>query len=275
MKPKANQGTPLPFSALASSVASPDDATDDIAVAPTRTRDDSTDAAAQTTSASPDDAATNASQPPKKKKKKKKARVTQYIACHHFDPAILEAMLEQDLATIDLIPAELIEHLGLVDNGYTNEDMVRGDGSVSAKNALKVDSNSQSNKVEKKDEYKGPWYVPTPSYKHARRDYEQASTRYRLNELIKKCRGGNSTLRRQGDDDDTLRPVVNLARQGDDDILRPVVKLARIGIDPLPPFDYESIDDLRRAVCMLSEPSAQTPADSTSLVPKIRRPSLS
>ena len=101
---------------VASSVASPDDATDDIAVAPTRTRDDSTDAAAQTTSASPDDAATNASQPPKKKKKKK-ARVTQYIACHHFDPAILEAMLEQDLATIDLIPAELIEHLGLVDNG--------------------------------------------------------------------------------------------------------------------------------------------------------------
>ena len=104
---------------VTSSVASPDDATDDTAV---RQRE-----RPMIRLMLPRKRRRRRQRQPATKEEDEEGAVTQYIACHHFDPAILEAMLEQDLATIALIPAELIERLGLVDNGYTNEDMVRGD----------------------------------------------------------------------------------------------------------------------------------------------------
>ena len=142
-----------------------------------------------------------------------------YVANHHFQPEILQAMLDQGKTNIDCLPVQLIKDLGLIDNGYTNADLFHG-------------------KVPDADGKTSPVYVPVPSYKNAEDDYKSVSNRWRLNRIIKDCR-----MKRRGKS--------TLAPRGQDNILRPVDKRAKI--DALPAIDSESVDDLQRAVCMLSD----------------------
>ena len=98
----------------------------------------------------------------------KKVKVKRkHIAHHHFHPELLqEVVVNQGFTTIDYIDAALIKDLGLLDNGYSEEDRFKGkDTGVMTR-----------------------VFVPVPSYKKAERDYVLASSRYRLNQLISSCR---------------------------------------------------------------------------------------
>lgn len=86
-------------------------------------------------------------------------RSMKFVDNHHYDPAILQAMLDQGKSNIDSMPVDLIRDLGLIDNGYTNADLFHG----------KVPEGNTS-----------PVYVPVPSYKNAKHDYKLVSNRWRL-----------------------------------------------------------------------------------------------
>ncbi len=104
-----------------------------------------------------------------------------------------------------------------IDNGYTKADLFHG----------KVPQGKTS-----------PVYVPVPSYKNAKDGYKLVSNRWRLNSMIKECRmkrRGNSTL----------------APRGEDHVLRPVEKRGKV--DALAVMNSDDVEDLQRAVCMLSD----------------------
>lgn len=85
----------------------------------------------------------------------------------------------------------------------------------------------------------GPYYVPVPSYKGAKDDYQQVSMRWRLNKLVKDCQ-------------EECRWNSSLAPRGEDNVLHPVEKRAR-RMGELPALDSNNITELQRAVCMLAE----------------------
>ena len=137
-------------------------------------------------------------------------RSTKYIAYHHFNPAIIqELVINQGSTTIDLIDENFLKQIGVLGinstEEYTDED--RYDGT-----AGRVDGN---------------FYVPVPSYKHAKRDYKLASGRYRLNQIITSCRerhrGETFLATRSEVAGDTLKPV-----------------------DQLPPMDENNVEHLQR-----------------------------
>ena len=169
-------------------------------------------------------------------------RTTQYIAAHHYDPAILQAMVEQGLGTIDTIPAQLIKELDLEGQGYTAADIYKGDAGLKSSNTLS-------------SEYEGPhYYVPTPSYKRAKRDYKLATTRYRLNKLVDACRARRRARTRYNS---------TLAPRGSADVLQPVAKRSRM--TPLPAYDPENPMVLQRAIIMLSNELEEASAEIVRL----------
>lgn len=158
-----------------------------------------------------------------------------YIANHHFNPGILQLMVNLGMTSIDCITSELIQELGLLESReYTSADKYKGE---------------LSNKVKKSGDSilsmpggttDGPYYVLVPSYKKAKDDYKLVSNKWRLNKMIEGCklkRRGNSTLAPRGEDgDETLLPVVKRARY-----------------DVLPAMDEDNISDVQRGACMLSD----------------------
>lgn len=154
-------------------------------------------------------------------KKSKKGKRT-YVAYHHFHPEILqEAVIKQESATIDFIDSEFVKQCGIFGYGYTNEDKFKG--TVTG--------------------VSGDVFVPVPSYKHAQRDYEMASTRFRLHDMIRTC-----TNKFRGESFITWKENGRGFQPGEDereDPLQPVSKLRQM--------DRNNVKDLQRAVCLLSD----------------------
>jgi 3-hydroxyacyl-CoA dehydrogenase len=151
------------------------------------------------------------------KKKVRVRRVPRFIANHHFHPAIIQEMVNEERVNIDFIDRELIKATGLLGNGYTEEDRFQG----------KVGN-------EEVDVYVA---VPSYSYEEAARDYELASARYRLNAIIKSCTGKyrGETFLTKGD----------AKNQTSKDPPQPVGKQRKL--------DSNDPKDLQRAVCLLSD----------------------
>eukprot|EP00984_Skeletonema_dohrnii_P002820 scaffold963_cov103-Skeletonema_dohrnii-CCMP3373.AAC.10 len=143
-----------------------------------------------------------------------------FIANHHFNPAILQTIVDQGKSNIDCMPVDLIKELGLIETReYTAADLFDG----------KVPKGMTS-----------PVYVAVPSYKNATADYKMVATRWRMAKLLKELRQtrrGNSTL----------------APRGEDDILQPVEKRPRVKEDPLPGMHKDNIDDVVRAACFFAD----------------------
>ena len=152
-----------------------------------------------------------------KKEKGKVKRVRKFIAVHHFHPVLIQEMVNEERANIDLIDRELIKATGLLGNGYTEEDRFKG-------------------KVGDKEV---DVYVAAPSYslEDGERDYELASSRYRLNVMIKSCarKYRGETFLTKGD----------AKNQTSKDPPQPVGKQRKL--------DSNDPKDLQRAVCLLSD----------------------
>ncbi len=93
-----------------------------------------------------------------------------FIAYHHYHPELLQHFTTNSDKTMDFLPVSLVEKLGLVNNGYTGDDLFRG--FVDKLKRLGEDAA----------------YVPVPSYKHAEDDLERLLDRIQLNEVIRTCR---------------------------------------------------------------------------------------
>ncbi|EJK44508.1 hypothetical protein THAOC_36944 [Thalassiosira oceanica] len=161
-----------------------------------------------------------------KKKDQEKERPRRFISLVHFHPLIIPFMIGDDrsLSFADFIPEGVVKDLGLINNGYTDADLLKKDGKPVEHT---VRTGSVMTKV-------GRIFPPTPSYSinNAVDDYEMAKARYNLNQTIESCR--NQTYGQT-----YLRP------RGVDEVPTPVTKLARRS----PPTH----DDCLRAVCLLSE----------------------
>jgi len=171
-----------------------------------------------------------------------------YIANHHFHPEILQLMVDQGMTNIDCMTEELIREWGLIGNGYTSADLYSGKVPEKTKSILSLPGGNTN----------GPYYVPVPSYKGAKDDYQQVSMRWRLNKLVKDCQEKcrwNSALAPRGEDNDVLQPVEKRAR--------------RIG--ELPALESNNITELQRAVCMLAEERDRKQAELKRLEDEIRR----
>lgn len=93
-----------------------------------------------------------------------------FIAYHHYHPELLQHFTKNNDKTMDFLPMSLVEKLGLINNGYTDDDLFRG-------------------YVEKlKRIGEDAAYVPVPSYKHAEDDLERLLDRIQLNEVVRTCR---------------------------------------------------------------------------------------
>jgi len=93
-----------------------------------------------------------------------------FIAYHHYHPELLQHFTKNNDKTMDFLPISLVEKLGLINNGYTNDDLFRG--YVEKLKRLGEDAA----------------YVPVPSYKHAEDDLERLLDRIQLNEVVRTCR---------------------------------------------------------------------------------------
>ena len=150
----------------------------------------------------------------KKSPKASPARTKKAVAVHHFHPEVVQlAISSGSLSLPDYLTESFLVESGLWQNGYTDADEYDGEIKPNGTDVEKV-------------------YAPVSGYKYAEDDYKLAATRYRINDIVKKCTDatfGHSFLGRRGEHDE-LRPV-----------------------EEMPKLSCDNPQDLQRAVCVLAD----------------------
>ena len=123
----------------------------------------------------------------KKSPKASPARTKKAVAVHHFHPEVVQlAISSGSLSLPDYLTESFLVESGLWQNGYTDADEYDGEIKPNGTDVEKV-------------------YAPVSGYKYAEDDYKLAATRYRINDIVKKCTDatfGHSFLGRRGEHDE-------------------------------------------------------------------------